>query len=109
MGSDWKEQLRARLQENISRLDHISEERKAQLLEVECAKAVAESEHFVGLGTIPEEGTLWDIMLIPDLTIDQRRAQLAEEAKRLVEEEIEKNKELNALRQQAYRYTFLDE
>lgn len=41
---DWKENLRARLKENIDRLTHLSDAQRADLLEREMAKAVGATE-----------------------------------------------------------------
>jgi hypothetical protein len=83
----------------------LPEERKLEVLAVESAKAVAETEASVGLGflTAAEDGPLWDVMRMPNLSDDQRATMLAEEAKRLVAEKMAAQPELTASQQWALR------
>lgn len=82
------EGMHAALAQNIAGLTHLSAQQQEQLLEVEYQKAVAETECFIGLGSITDDSSLWDIMAMPDVDPFSRTEMLAEEASKLAAEKV---------------------
>jgi hypothetical protein len=96
MADCWQEIIRENLWDNIWNRAELSDQQKVDLLEVEYAKAIAETESFTGLGFITDDGTLWQIQRSQTLSPEQKYAALAEEATRLVVAKMAEAPELTA-------------
>ncbi len=94
MADCWQEIIRENLWDNIWNRADLNDQQKVDLLEIECAKAIAETESFTGLGFIPEDGTLWAIQRSQILSPEQKYTALAEESTRLVVAQMAEQPEL---------------